>query len=125
MTGEAAQRNGAAGTDEPDPEGAPTKEARGRLAGKVAIVTGAGSTPGPGVGTGRATAIVRRENLPSDRRISLNATNMRAAHLRGLASLQGVVGQTPGLASYVSTRRQGGSKTQLKGPDRQRGGGHR
>ncbi len=30
----------------------------GRLHGKVAIVTGAGSTPGPGVGTGKATAIV-------------------------------------------------------------------
>jgi NAD(P)-dependent dehydrogenase (short-subunit alcohol dehydrogenase family) len=30
----------------------------GRVAGKVAIVTGAGSTPGPGVGTGKASAIV-------------------------------------------------------------------
>jgi NAD(P)-dependent dehydrogenase (short-subunit alcohol dehydrogenase family) len=30
----------------------------GRVEGKAAIVTGAGSTPGPGVGTGRATAIV-------------------------------------------------------------------
>ena len=30
----------------------------GRLAGKVAIVTGAGSTPGPGIGTGKATAVV-------------------------------------------------------------------
>lgn len=30
----------------------------GRLEGKVAIVTGAGSTPGPGMATGRATAIV-------------------------------------------------------------------
>jgi NAD(P)-dependent dehydrogenase (short-subunit alcohol dehydrogenase family) len=30
----------------------------GRLEGKVAIVTGAGSTPGPGTATGRATAIV-------------------------------------------------------------------
>jgi NAD(P)-dependent dehydrogenase (short-subunit alcohol dehydrogenase family) len=30
----------------------------GRVEGKVAIVAGAGSTPGPGVGTGRATAIV-------------------------------------------------------------------
>jgi NAD(P)-dependent dehydrogenase (short-subunit alcohol dehydrogenase family) len=29
----------------------------GRLEGKVAIVTGAGSTPGPGVGTGKATAV--------------------------------------------------------------------
>ncbi len=29
----------------------------GRVEGKVAIVTGAGSTPGPGVGTGRAAAI--------------------------------------------------------------------
>jgi NAD(P)-dependent dehydrogenase (short-subunit alcohol dehydrogenase family) len=30
----------------------------GRVAGKVAIVTGAGSTPGPGIGTGKASAIV-------------------------------------------------------------------
>lgn len=30
----------------------------GRLKAKTAIVTGAGSTPGPGVGTGKATAIV-------------------------------------------------------------------
>jgi NAD(P)-dependent dehydrogenase (short-subunit alcohol dehydrogenase family) len=29
----------------------------GRVAGKVAIVTGAGSTPGPGVGTGKAIAV--------------------------------------------------------------------
>jgi NAD(P)-dependent dehydrogenase (short-subunit alcohol dehydrogenase family) len=35
-----------------------TMERRGRVEGKVAIVTGAGSTPGPGVATGRATAIV-------------------------------------------------------------------
>ena len=34
------------------------ERARGRVEGKVAIVTGAGSTPGPGVGTGKATAIV-------------------------------------------------------------------
>jgi NAD(P)-dependent dehydrogenase (short-subunit alcohol dehydrogenase family) len=33
-------------------------ERPGRVEGKVAIVTGAGSTPGPGVATGRATAIV-------------------------------------------------------------------
>jgi NAD(P)-dependent dehydrogenase (short-subunit alcohol dehydrogenase family) len=33
-------------------------ERRGRVEGKVAIVTGAGSTPGPGAATGRATAIV-------------------------------------------------------------------
>jgi NAD(P)-dependent dehydrogenase (short-subunit alcohol dehydrogenase family) len=31
---------------------------QGRVEGKVAIVTGAGSTPGPGMATGRATAIV-------------------------------------------------------------------
>src|SRR5580693_6820599 len=30
----------------------------GRLEGKVAVVTGAGSTPGPGIGTGKATAVV-------------------------------------------------------------------
>ena len=33
-------------------------ERAGRVDGKVAIVTGAGSTPGPGVGTGKATAVV-------------------------------------------------------------------
>jgi len=33
-------------------------ERLGRVEGKAAIVTGAGSTPGPGVGTGKATAIV-------------------------------------------------------------------
>ena len=33
-------------------------ERPGRVEGKVAIVTGAGSTPGPGVGTGKASAIV-------------------------------------------------------------------
>jgi NAD(P)-dependent dehydrogenase (short-subunit alcohol dehydrogenase family) len=33
-------------------------ERLGRVDGKVAIVTGAGSTPGPGVGTGKAIAIV-------------------------------------------------------------------
>jgi NAD(P)-dependent dehydrogenase (short-subunit alcohol dehydrogenase family) len=30
----------------------------GRVEGKVALVTGAGSTPGPGIGTGKATAVV-------------------------------------------------------------------
>lgn len=33
-------------------------ERAGRLEGKSAIVTGAGSTPGPGIGTGKATAVV-------------------------------------------------------------------
>jgi NAD(P)-dependent dehydrogenase (short-subunit alcohol dehydrogenase family) len=33
-------------------------ERAGRVEGKAAIVTGAGSTPGPGVGTGKASAIV-------------------------------------------------------------------
>jgi NAD(P)-dependent dehydrogenase (short-subunit alcohol dehydrogenase family) len=31
---------------------------RGRVEGKVAVVTGAGSTPGPGIGTGKASAVV-------------------------------------------------------------------
>ena len=35
-----------------------SRERRGRVEGKVAVVTGAGSTPGPGTATGRATAIV-------------------------------------------------------------------
>jgi NAD(P)-dependent dehydrogenase (short-subunit alcohol dehydrogenase family) len=30
----------------------------GKLEGKVAVVTGAGSTPGPGIGTGKATAVI-------------------------------------------------------------------
>ncbi len=33
-------------------------ERRGRVEGRVAIVTGAGSTPGPGIGTGKASAAV-------------------------------------------------------------------
>jgi NAD(P)-dependent dehydrogenase (short-subunit alcohol dehydrogenase family) len=33
-------------------------ERAGRVEGKVAIVTGAGSTPGPGIGTGKASAVV-------------------------------------------------------------------
>ncbi|MGF7233631.1 MAG: SDR family NAD(P)-dependent oxidoreductase [Frankia sp.] len=33
-------------------------ERAGRVEGKVAIVTGAGSTPGPGIGTGKGTAVV-------------------------------------------------------------------
>jgi NAD(P)-dependent dehydrogenase (short-subunit alcohol dehydrogenase family) len=33
-------------------------ERAGRVEGKVAIVTGAGSTPGPGIGTGKAIAVV-------------------------------------------------------------------
>jgi NAD(P)-dependent dehydrogenase (short-subunit alcohol dehydrogenase family) len=33
-------------------------ERAGRVEDKVAIVTGAGSTPGPGIGTGKATAVV-------------------------------------------------------------------
>src|SRR5258708_9909937 len=33
-------------------------ERAGRVEGKVAIVAGAGSTPGPGIGTGKATAVV-------------------------------------------------------------------
>ena len=33
-------------------------EQTGRVEGKVAIVTGAGSTPGPGIGTGKASAVV-------------------------------------------------------------------
>ena len=33
-------------------------ERTGRVEGKVAIVTGAGSTPGPGTGTGKATAVL-------------------------------------------------------------------
>jgi NAD(P)-dependent dehydrogenase (short-subunit alcohol dehydrogenase family) len=34
------------------------RERAGRVEGKVAIVTGAGSTPGPGIGTGKASAVL-------------------------------------------------------------------
>src|SRR5579863_8533488 len=33
-------------------------ERKGRVEGKVSIVTGTGSTPGPGIGTGKASAAV-------------------------------------------------------------------
>lgn len=38
--------------------GSGRRERAGRVEGKVAIVTGAGSTPGPGVGTGKGSAIL-------------------------------------------------------------------
>ena len=41
-----------------DLQGAEQADRAGRLAGKVAIVTGAGQAPGQNVGNGRATAIV-------------------------------------------------------------------
>jgi NAD(P)-dependent dehydrogenase (short-subunit alcohol dehydrogenase family) len=43
--------------DEPAEAAEPVARA-GRMEGKVAIVTGAGSTPGPGIGTGKASAVV-------------------------------------------------------------------
>jgi NAD(P)-dependent dehydrogenase (short-subunit alcohol dehydrogenase family) len=44
--------------DQLNGEGYRMVERAGRVDGKVAIVTGAGSTPGPGIGTGKATAVV-------------------------------------------------------------------
>ena len=44
--------------DEVNEEEVRMVERAGRVEGKVAIVTGAGSSPGPGVGTGKATAVV-------------------------------------------------------------------
>lgn len=64
---------------------------RGWVSGKVAIVTGAGSTPGPGMATGRATAIVlAREGatvLVADR------DDVRAAETRGLIAEEGGVAE--------------------------------
>jgi NAD(P)-dependent dehydrogenase (short-subunit alcohol dehydrogenase family) len=48
-------------------------ERAGRVEGKVAIVTGAGSTPGPGVGTGKATAVVLAREAASVLLVDLHA----------------------------------------------------
>lgn len=59
----------------------------GRMEGKVAVVTGAGSTPGPGVGTGKASAIVlAREGA---RVLCVDLVPERAEETRALIESEG------------------------------------
>jgi len=67
----------------------------GRVAGKVAIVTGAGSTPGPGMATGRASAIVlAREGA---RVLVADIRRDRAQETRDIIAAEGQVGLVPQL----------------------------
>ncbi|WP_018637253.1 SDR family NAD(P)-dependent oxidoreductase [Parafrankia elaeagni] len=59
----------------------------GRLDGKVAIVTGAGSTPGPGVGTGKASAAVLAREGASVLLVDLHAE--RAEETRKMIEVEG------------------------------------
>ncbi|SEG83885.1 NAD(P)-dependent dehydrogenase, short-chain alcohol dehydrogenase family [Thermomonospora echinospora] len=62
-------------------------ERAGRVEGKVAIVTGAGSTPGPGIGTGKATAVVlAREGA---RVLLVDLHPERAAQTRAMIEAEG------------------------------------
>ncbi|HEV7762026.1 MAG TPA: SDR family oxidoreductase [Acidimicrobiales bacterium] len=62
-------------------------ERAGRVEDKVAIVTGAGSTPGPGIGTGKATAVVlAREGA---RVLLVDLYPERAEETRGLIEEEG------------------------------------
>src|SRR5918993_1807842 len=62
-------------------------ERRGRVEGKVAIVTGAGSTPGPGVGTGKAAAVVlAREGATV---LCVDVVPERAAETKALIESEG------------------------------------
>jgi NAD(P)-dependent dehydrogenase (short-subunit alcohol dehydrogenase family) len=62
-------------------------ERAGRVEDKVAIVTGAGSTPGPGIGTGKATAVVlAREGA---RVLLVDRYPERAEETRGLIEEEG------------------------------------
>lgn len=62
-------------------------ERRGRVEDKVAIVTGAGSTPGPGIGTGKATAVVLAREGASVLLVDLHAE--RAEETRKLIEAEG------------------------------------
>ncbi|GAA2734265.1 SDR family NAD(P)-dependent oxidoreductase [Actinocorallia aurantiaca] len=62
-------------------------ERRGRVEGRAAIVTGAGSTPGPGIGTGKATAIVLAREGASVLLVDLHAE--RAEETRKLIEEEG------------------------------------
>ncbi len=62
-------------------------ERAGRVEGKVAIVTGAGSTPGPGIGTGKATAVVLAREGASVLLVDLHAE--RAEETRKMIEEEG------------------------------------
>jgi NAD(P)-dependent dehydrogenase (short-subunit alcohol dehydrogenase family) len=73
-------------------------ERAGRVEGKVAIVTGAGSTPGPGVGTGKASAVVLAREGASVLLVDLHAE--RAEETKGMISAEG--GQAEVFAADVT-----------------------
>jgi NAD(P)-dependent dehydrogenase (short-subunit alcohol dehydrogenase family) len=58
-----------------------------RVAGKVAIVTGAGSTPGPGVGTGKASAVLLAREGASV--LLVDVQRERAEETRALIEAEG------------------------------------
>ena len=62
-------------------------ERAGRVEGKVAIVTGAGSTPGPGVGTGKASAVVLAREGASVLLVDLHAE--RAEETKEMIAAEG------------------------------------
>lgn len=66
-------------------------ERAGRVEGKVAIVTGAGSTPGPGVGTGKATAVVLAREGAKVLLVDLHAE--RAEETRAMIAHEGGVSE--------------------------------
>jgi NAD(P)-dependent dehydrogenase (short-subunit alcohol dehydrogenase family) len=69
-------------------------ERRGRVEDKVAIVTGAGSTPGPGVGTGKASAVVlAREGAKV---LCVDLAPERAAETKALIEEEGGVAEVFG-----------------------------
>jgi NAD(P)-dependent dehydrogenase (short-subunit alcohol dehydrogenase family) len=74
-------------------------ERAGRVEGKVAIVTGAGSTPGPGIGTGKASAIVLAREGASVLLVDLHPE--RAEETRRLIEEEG--GKAEVFAADVST----------------------
>jgi NAD(P)-dependent dehydrogenase (short-subunit alcohol dehydrogenase family) len=62
-------------------------ERAGRVEGKVAIVTGAGSTPGPGIGTGKASAVVLAREGASVLLVDLHVE--RAQETKDMISAEG------------------------------------
>jgi len=74
-------------------------ERAGRVEGKVAIVTGAGSIPGPGMGTGKAAAVLLAREGASVLLVDLHPE--RAEETRGLIEAEG--GKAEVFAADVAT----------------------